>query len=56
MKNNLVSNETEWRGTGMLNISIDLEEKTGVFFLSNQETEVNRQHKYNPAICRMHLF
>lgn len=53
MKNNVLSNETEWRGTGMLSISIEPKGKGETFFLSNEETKVNYKKRHNSAICCM---
>lgn len=42
MKNDLFGNETEWRGTDMVNVSVDVKGK-GEIFLYNEETKVKHQ-------------
>lgn len=39
MKNDLLSNETEWRGTEKVNVSVDVKGK-GEIFLCHEQTEV----------------
>lgn len=53
MENDLLSNETEWRGTDVINVSADVKGK-GKIFLCNEETKV--KHQQNQSSCLLYAF
>lgn len=53
MKNDLFGNETEWRGTDMVNVSVDVKGK-GEIFLYNEETKV--KHQQNQSSYLLYAF
>lgn len=53
MKNDLFSNETKWRGTDVVNVSVDVKGKEEIF-LCNEETKV--KHQQNQTSYLLYAF